>query len=87
MIREGMAYRERADISVFVEGLVESLFVEIVRSEGKRNIIVGVVYRPPGANLTEFNSKMKVSNRNQQKRRSYEVQPSVEHRYLLDSIR
>ena len=36
--------------------------------------------------ITEFNSKMKVSNRNQQKRRRSEVQPSVEHRFRLDSV-
>ena len=59
LIREGLTYRERTDISVFIEGTLESLFVEIVRGEGIKNIIIGVVYRPPGADLSVFNNKLK----------------------------
>ena len=59
LIREGLTYRERTDISVFMEGILESVFVEIVREQGRKNTIIGVVYRPPGADLTVFNSRLK----------------------------
>ena len=58
LVREGITYRERPELSVFIEGVLESVFIEIVRTgEGKRKI-VGVIYRPPGGNLNEFNSKL-----------------------------
>ena len=37
--------------------MFESVFVEIVRGEG-RNDVVGVVYRPPGGDMGGFNEKM-----------------------------
>ena len=58
LIREGLVYRERGDLSMFLEGVFESTFVEIVRGEGQGNIIVGVVYRPPGGEMGQFNSRM-----------------------------
>ena len=70
LIREGLTYRERTDISVFIEGTLETLFVEIVRGEGRKNAIIGVVYRPPGADLSLVNNKLKeITN----KLRAYEV--------------
>ena len=33
---------------------VESLFIEIERT-GSKNVIVGVIYRPPGQDVKEFN--------------------------------
>ena len=48
MLREGLTYRERLDLGTFDEGVFESLFVEIIRGGGRRNDIIGVVYRPPG---------------------------------------
>ena len=58
LIREGLVYRERSDLNVFLEGDVESLFIEIVREGGKKNVVVGVVYRPPSGNITLFNDEM-----------------------------
>ena len=37
MLKEGLVYRERPDLSIFVEGEMESVFVEIVRGNGQRN--------------------------------------------------
>ena len=33
--------------------MAESLFIEIVKPQGK-NIVAGVIYRPPNQNLDEF---------------------------------
>ena len=51
LVRDGLTYRERPDLGTFTEGVFESVFVEIVRGGGRRNDIVGVVYRPPGGDV------------------------------------
>ena len=48
LLRDGLTYRERTDLGTFEEGFFESVFVEIVRGGGRRNDVVGVIYRPPG---------------------------------------
>ena len=48
LLRDGLTYRERTDLGKFEEGVFESVFVEIVWGGGRRNNIVGVVYRLPG---------------------------------------
>ena len=48
ILRDGLTYRERTDLGKFEEGVFESVFVEIVWGGGRRNNIVGVVYRLPG---------------------------------------
>ena len=53
-VREGLTYKTRPDLGVFDEGRFESVFVEIIRGRGRRNDVVGVVYRPPGASPGEF---------------------------------
>ena len=58
MIKEGLVFRERADLSVFEEGEIESLFVEIVRDRGQRNELIGVVYRPPSGDVAAFTEHM-----------------------------
>ena len=58
LIRDGMVYRERPDLSSFVEGVFESVFVEVVREKGRRNEVVGVVYRPPGSDLECFSREI-----------------------------
>ena len=54
MLRDGLTYRERPDLGTFDEGRFESVFVEIVRGGGRRNDIVGVIYRPPGGNVGDI---------------------------------
>ena len=51
VLRDGLTYRERPDLGTFTEGVFESVFVEIIRGGGRRNDIVGVVYRPPGGEM------------------------------------
>ena len=58
LIKDGLTYRERPDLGVFIEGEFESLFVEIIRGGGRRNDVIGVVYRPPGAGVGDFNARM-----------------------------
>lgn len=47
-------YTTRVDVNI--DEVAESLFVEINRSQGK-NVIVGVIYRPPNQNINEFINK------------------------------
>ena len=61
MIKDGLTYRERPDLGTFNEGVFESVFVEIVRGGGRRNDVVGVIYRPPGGSVGEvglFNTEL-----------------------------
>ena len=57
-VRDGLTYRERPDLGTFTEEVFESVFVEIIRGGGRRNDIIGVVYRPPGVGLEGFNTEM-----------------------------
>ena len=57
-VKDGRTFRERPDLSVFREGIFESLFVELVKNEGCKNEVVGIVYRPPGANLEAFSEEL-----------------------------
>ena len=45
-------------MGTFDEDLFESVFVEIVRSGGLRNDIVGTVHRPPRGDLRGFKAEM-----------------------------
>ena len=58
LLREGLVFRERSDLKVFLEGNFESLFIELVREGGKKNVIVGVVYRPPSGSMSAFKEEM-----------------------------
>ena len=61
LVRDGLTYRERPDLGTFDEGQFESVFIEIIRGRGRRNDVIGVVYRPPQGVLGGeggFNTKM-----------------------------
>ena len=58
LVREGLTYKERPDLGVFEEGLFESTFVEIIRGGGRRNDVVGAVYRPPGVDMGALMKKL-----------------------------
>ena len=58
LVRDGLTFRERPDLGTFTEGVFESVFVEVIRGGGRRNDIVGVVYRPPGGDVGVFNTEM-----------------------------
>ena len=52
-IGEHLNNKERPDLAFPADGSAESLFIEINRTREK-NVIVGVIYRPPDSNLNEF---------------------------------
>ena len=51
-LNKELQYKSRTDI-FFSNNSAESLFVEIVR-ENEKNILVGVIYRPPDQDVQEF---------------------------------
>ena len=55
-ISSDLKFKFRADLSFDDIDVAESLFIEIVRPLGK-NIVVGVIYRPPNQNVNEFLTK------------------------------
>ena len=48
-------YEQLDNISIFQEGIFESIFIKIFTNKEKYKI-VGNIYRPPGGNIREFNS-------------------------------
>ena len=56
-LRAGITFKRRTDIDVFEEGVLESIFVEIILKG--ESLLVGVVYRPPGSDLALFMDKMR----------------------------
>ena len=54
-IRENLEYSERNDLNVFND-IVECLFIEvtIIFNNLPKNIVIGVVYRPPGQDINQF---------------------------------
>ena len=58
LLRDGLVYRERPDLGSFIEGVFESVFAEIVNGAGKRNEVVGAVYRPPAGEFDRFSQEL-----------------------------
>ena len=56
-IGEHLNYNNRHDLAFPQDKSAESLFVEINRTKEK-NIIVGIIYRPPDSQLNEFLSDL-----------------------------
>ena len=52
-VSNSVHYNERTDFNVF-NNVYESVFIEIQENFSK-NTIVGMIYRPPGSNIMEFN--------------------------------
>ena len=53
-IREGISYLMRKDLNIFDQNM-ESLFIELINDKPKeKNIILGVIYRPPNTNVSYF---------------------------------
>jgi exonuclease III len=52
-ISNNLNYKLRTDLNINEDGIVESLFIEIISTTGK-NIIVGTIYRPPSGNFEMF---------------------------------
>ena len=49
-VSDNLDFRIRTDIYVYEDDVMESLFIEIIRSY-ERNVIVGIIYRPPNQNV------------------------------------
>ena len=58
-IQDHLTYSVRPDVSLFDQDL-KSLFVEIdgKQMDNKKNIILGVIYRPPNTDINVFNDKL-----------------------------
>ena len=59
-IKEGISYKIRNDISLFIPHVFESLFIEII-SPSAKNTILGTIYRPntePKADLDIFSTSL-----------------------------
>ena len=52
-VSNNLNFKIRDDISGLNDGVMETLFIEIIRPHGK-NIIIGAIYRPPSQNVNDF---------------------------------
>ena len=53
MTKVATSYSFRCDLDVSLPNVAESLFTEIVKPQGK-NIVTGVIDRPPNHDVDEF---------------------------------
>ena len=58
-IKDHIQFKAREDLSTAKENIVESLFIEFKTNDKADPIVVGVLYRPPESNLTEFEEFIK----------------------------
>jgi hypothetical protein len=56
-ISNQMKYKSRKDLNLNYENTIESVFIELIIPSGK-NIIIGVIYRPPNNKIDEFENKI-----------------------------
>ena len=56
-IKEQTNFRLREDLSVFNEGVSETLFIEL-KNNKKESAVVGVIYRPPKSKMKEFEDEL-----------------------------
>ena len=52
-VSSNLNFKLRCDLDFLESNVAESLFIEIVKPQGK-NIVTGVIYRPPNHNVDEF---------------------------------
>ena len=57
-IKDGINFRLREDLSVFHEGVLETLFVELKTNNKKESVVVGVLYRPPNSKMKGFEDEL-----------------------------
>ena len=53
-IANHLSYKCHNDLNIYKKNELESTFIEIVNPK-KSNIVVGVIYRHPSTDLTDFN--------------------------------
>ena len=56
-VSDNLDFRTRTDIYADEAEVMEALFIEIIRPHEK-NIIVGIIYRPPNQNVNDFLTRM-----------------------------
>ena len=56
-VSDNLDFRIRTDIYAYEHDVMESLFIEIIRSH-ERNVIVGIIYCPPNQNVNDFVIRM-----------------------------
>jgi exonuclease III len=56
-ISNNLNYKLRTDLNIYEEGIIESLFIEVISTTSK-NIILGNIYRPPSGNFEIFENKL-----------------------------
>ena len=71
LISEGTQYWVRDDLSLWLEGRIETLFIEI-KNEGERNLILGLIYKNPSCDISFFLDEFeplldKINNENKNK--------------------
>ena len=57
-IKDEINFKLREDLSVFHEGVLETLFVELKINNKKESVVVGVLYRPPNSKMKEFEDEL-----------------------------
>ena len=57
LLKNGIPYKRREDLDIFIEGKTESVFVETISKCGKP-IIIGSIYRPPNTDLDQFSDNL-----------------------------
>ena len=53
LVREEIMYKMRADLCPFVEGMIESTFIEII-AKNRKPIVIGSLYKPPDKHPNDF---------------------------------
>ena len=56
-VSDNLDFRICTDIYAYEDEVMESMFIEIIRSH-ERNVIVGIIYRPPNQNVNDFVIRM-----------------------------
>ncbi len=56
-VSNNLNYKLRTDLDIYQEGIVESIFIEIISTKTK-NIIIGSIYRPPTGDFEIFENKL-----------------------------
>ena len=56
-VSDNLDFRICIDICAYKDEVMESLFIEIIRWH-ERNVIFGIIYRPPNQNVNDFVIRM-----------------------------
>ena len=57
LLKNGIPYKRREDLDIFIEGKTESVFIKTISKCG-RPILIGSRYRPPNTDLDQFSDNL-----------------------------